>query len=238
MKAMIFAAGYGKRLLPLTEKTPKALIPVKGRPMLDWVINHLTGFGVKNIIINTHYLHEDISNHIEKSHYSIPIALSYEKVIMGTGGGLYHTKEFWGDDDFFVCNADILCNANLKEFLQHHQRCKKWITLAVNHRQSSSMLLVDEAGCLVGRYKNRQEKIITKPTGSISKVGFCGFHIISPKFFSLVKLPVEFSIIDEYFKLLEKGLEIATWNIKDSYWEDIGTPATLNKANHEFASHY
>jgi len=231
---MIFAAGYGKRLLPLTEKTPKALIPVKERPMLDWVINYLQSFGIQEVIINTHYLHDHISDHIKKTDFSLPITLSHEKAILGTGGGLFQTKPFWGCDDFLVCNADILCNANLKDFNQHHQEQEKWVTLAVNHRQSNSMLLIDETGLLIGRFKNNQEQIILKPTGSIFKVGFSGFHIISPNFFSLLKPPVEFSIIDEYFKLLKQGLEITTWNIGNAYWEDIGTLETLNKANYEF----
>ena len=117
MKAMIFAAGYGKRLLPVTQHIPKALVKIQRRPMLDWIIENLISFGIKEIIINICHLSQKIISHLDSRQYPIVIKISYEEKMLGTGGGLYQTKDFWGDADFFVCNGDILCDADLNEFL-------------------------------------------------------------------------------------------------------------------------
>ncbi len=112
MKAMIFAAGFGKRLLPLTENTPKALAEIQNRPILDWIIDNLIQSGITDIIINTHHLATKIVSFLKAKQCSIPIKTSHEENILGTGGGLFNTKDFWNSHNFFVCNADILCNAN------------------------------------------------------------------------------------------------------------------------------
>ncbi len=234
MKAMIFAAGYGTRLLPLTQETPKALVPVKSRPMLDWIINQLCFCGITDVIINTHHLHHKIESYLNNQGYSIPITISYEETILGTGGGLFKTKDFWNNESFLVYNSDILCNADLRHFITNHVQNKSLATLAVNNKVSSSMLLIDKKNILIGRHKNGKQTIYRPPEGGVKKVGFCGIHMISPEIFLHISQPVEFSIIDEYFRLIKNGFKISTWDIKDAYWRDVGTPETLNAANREF----
>ncbi|MBT4091124.1 MAG: NTP transferase domain-containing protein, partial [Deltaproteobacteria bacterium] len=97
MKAMIFAAGFGKRLQPLTFKTPKALVKVKNRPMLDWVVDNLIHHGISEIIINTHYLHSKVHSYLKSNRFSVPITVSHEEIILGTGCGLYQTRQFWNE---------------------------------------------------------------------------------------------------------------------------------------------
>ncbi|MBU3914245.1 NTP transferase domain-containing protein [bacterium] len=234
MKAMIFAAGFGKRLLPLTENTPKALIQVQNRPMLDWIIDNLIQSGIKDIIINTHHLAPRIVSFLKEKQYPVSVKTSHEETILGTGGGLFNTKNFWNTNDFFVCNADILCNADLRIFHDHHKNRGSLVSLGINNRISKSMLLVDEKGYLVGNQKNGKREIIRTPHGEVQCFGFCGFHMISPKIFSYIDHPVEFSIIDEYFKIVRLGVPISTWHINDAYWEDIGTLEALRSANREF----
>jgi len=234
MKAMIFAAGFGRRLQPLTLDKPKALIEVKNRPMLDWVIRHLMRFGVREIIINTHYLHPQIVSYLNIHRYGISISLSHEPEILGTGGGFYRTRDFWGNDDFLLYNVDILCNADLESFLQHHRHGGAEVTLGVNRRLSGSMLLVDERGALVGRRRNEREELLREPVGKVTPVGFCGLHAVSPRLLGWIKPPIEFSIIDLYYRLLEAGLSVLTWDIGNAYWEDIGTPEALVGAEASF----
>jgi len=234
MKAMIFAAGFGTRLQPLTSNTPKALVKVKKRPMLDWVIDRLVQYGVNEIIINTHYLHEEIQAYIQLHQYPVPISISYEETILGTGCGLYQTRHFWDNSDFFICNVDILCDANLDLFFEYHKSHAAAVSLAVNEKVSTSMLLVDQQGALVGRSIAGERQLLKTPEGVIKEVGFCGLQTISPLFFSQIKLPMSFSIIDDYMNLLRAGASVMTWSIGDAYWEDIGTPETVAKANREF----
>ncbi len=183
MKAMIFAAGFGKRLQPLTFEIPKALVTIKNRPMLDWVVDNLVHHGIGEIILNTHYLHSKIHSYLKPNPYPVPVTISHEETILGTGHGLYKTRHFWDDSDFFVCNVDILCDVDLQTFFKFHASHKTIVTLGVNDRLSKSMLLVDEAGFLVGRSVAGQQQLLKKPLGKTFEVGFCGFHAISPAFF-------------------------------------------------------
>ncbi|MBU2643483.1 NTP transferase domain-containing protein [bacterium] len=235
MKAMIFAAGFGKRLLPLTMKIPKALVVVHNRPMLDWVIEHLMRHGINDIIVNTHHLHSEIEAYLEMNSYSIPISISHEETILGTGSGLYQTRHFWDNSDFYVCNVDILCKADLSAFFAFHGSHASLVSLGVNDRVAKSMLLVDQEGYLVGRSVAGQKQIVGRPRGKIHEAGFCGMHAISPSFFQHVIPPMSFSIIDDYMNLLQAGISIRTWSIGDAYWEDIGTPEALKRANRDFS---
>jgi len=234
MKAMIFAAGFGKRLQPLTLDTPKALVKVQGRPMLDWVVQRLVRHGVTDLIINTHHLHHLINNYIQERGFPIPVRLSHETDILGTGGGLNRTRNFWDSNPFFVHNVDILCNADLNLLSDHHRAENAAATLAINEKQSDSMLLVDERGFLVGKSFKDNWQLAGKAEGRIREVGFCGFQVISPEFWNLVPPPMSFSIIDDYLFLIKAGGTVATWSIGTSYWEDIGTPEALSRAEAEF----
>ena len=234
MKAMIFAAGFGKRLQPLTFGNPKALVMIRNRPMLDWVVDNLVYHGISEIIINTHYLHSKIHSYLQSNPYPVPVTVSHEETILGTGCGLYQTRHFWDDSDFFVCNVDVLCDVDLQKFFKFHTSHEALVTLGVNNHVSNSMLLVDETGFLVGRSIKGQQQLLKKPLGKTFEVGFCGFHAISPAFFSEVRPPMSFSIIDDYMEFLRAGGSIMTWSIGDAYWEDIGTMETLKKANREF----
>ena len=116
MKAMIFSAGFGKRLLPITANIPKALVTIKRRPILDWIIKFLIQSGIDEIIINTHYLADQVESFIHRKKYKIPITCIYESELLGTGGGLYNTRKKWGQDNIYICNVYILCDFDLKTF--------------------------------------------------------------------------------------------------------------------------
>ena len=124
MKAMILAAGFGKRLLPFTEHTPKALFPVGGRPLLDIIINNLQDSGCQAIIINTHHLYQKIDSFIAQQKYTIPVYTQYEPVILGTGGAVKNVADFWDDNPFMVINGDIVLKHEV--FLRPLRLCGKY----------------------------------------------------------------------------------------------------------------
>ena len=239
MKAMIFAAGYGKRLLPFTNHTPKPLALVKNQPVIAWILAQLSHYEFNDIVINTHHLAKKIEDYLNGAQFDGSISISFEKTLLGTGGGLYKTIDFWDDEDFYLCNSDILCTLDLKEFLSYHQNRHSLATLAINSVESPSMLLVDEQDHLVGLKKNRENCLYTSPKGEIRTKGFCGLQMISPLLFSYLRPPIAFSIIDEYLKLISKGHKIVTWDIGDNYWIDVGTSERLETANLQFPGfHY
>jgi MurNAc alpha-1-phosphate uridylyltransferase len=235
MKAMIFSAGFGSRLRPLTKNCPKALIPFHHQPILQWIMDSLKGFGVSEFLMNTHYLAEQIDQFLEENKNLYSAKTSYEEEILGTGAGLFQTKDFWGKEDFFIQNADILCSADLTQLSKLQEKKNSLATLAVQKRDGESLLLADETGKLCGRQKFGKQEILIPTEGKVTAYGFCGIHYLSPKMFDLPHPPIiEFSIIDTYMRLVRSGHEIYLWDIEDAYWIDIGTVESLEEAKKTF----
>ncbi|KAK3608782.1 hypothetical protein CHS0354_006823 [Potamilus streckersoni] len=113
MKAMIFAAGFGTRMKPLTLRTPKALLPYKGIPVIRHIISLLPP--VKELAVNTHYLHDRVADWFAQNEFSFPVRLYYEPEILGTGGGLHNASPSLRGSDFIVWNCDILCDLNIPQ---------------------------------------------------------------------------------------------------------------------------
>ena len=108
MKAMILAAGFGKRLGELTKSKPKPLLEVKGKPLINYHIEKLISSGFRTIAINTHYLGAQISDHvIDNFGQKVEIHISHEKKLLGTGGGIKKAISGFGDEDIVVINSDI-----------------------------------------------------------------------------------------------------------------------------------
>jgi len=111
--ALILCAGYGKRLNPLTLKTPKPLLKLNNISLLENTINLINDFGIKNILINTFYLGEKIKNFIENKNYPLNIeVLSDGEKILDTGGGIFNLIKNSEDEDFLILNPDTLWNSN------------------------------------------------------------------------------------------------------------------------------
>ena len=108
MKAMILAAGYGKRLQPLTNKIPKPLLPVAGKPLLQHHIEHLASIGITDIVINTCWLAQQIEDYFgDGSNYAVNITWSRESKPLETGGGINKALPFLGEQPFLLVNGDI-----------------------------------------------------------------------------------------------------------------------------------
>ena len=132
---MIFAAGLGSRLKPLTDNLPKALVPVAGKPMLEHVILKLKAAGFNEIVINIHHLGQQIIDFLEaNNNFGVQIHISDERdYLLDTGGGIKKATRFlMGDEPFLVHNVDILSNVDLKQLYQHHAEGKALATLLVS----------------------------------------------------------------------------------------------------------
>ena len=161
-KAIILAAGFGKRLLPLTKEQPKPLLEVKGKKLLDYSISFLLANGVSNIIINSHYLHEQISNFVNERYPNIKI--SYEKEILDTGGGILNALPFFKGENFLVLNSDTIwtndCKIDLKKLTDvfYEGKNKAALLLATKENSFDSNLSgdfgIDEQGFLNKKEKN------------------------------------------------------------------------------------
>ena len=236
MKAMIFAAGLGTRLKPLTDHMPKALVPVAGKPMLEHVINKLKSSGVNEIVINVHHFANQIIDFVKvNDNFGITIHISDEsEQLLDTGGGIKKASPFF-TEPFIVHNADILSNIDLKELYEYHLTSNNDATLLVSPRKTVRYLLFDNADRLCG-WVNK-DTLQTKPAGVVyqpelqKEYAFGGIHVISPSLFQHMQdsWSGKFSIMDFYLETCRKA-QLGGYIKEDLQLIDIGKTDTLVKA--------
>ena len=236
MKAMIFAAGLGTRLRPLTDNMPKALVPVAGKPMLQHVIERMKAAGFNEITINIHHFGQQIIDFVQANQqFGITIHISDERnELLDTGGGIKKARPFLdGNEPFLVHNADILTDVNLRKLYQHHLTNNADATLLVSQRNTSRYLLFDNDNRLKGWINKTTGEI--KPQGfsyienELSGLAFGGIHVISPRLFHLLESEQwqgKFSIIPFYLSICRKA-RIQGFSTEGYQWFDIGKPDTL-----------
>ncbi len=239
MKAMIFAAGLGSRLKPLTDNMPKALVPVAGRPMLEHVILKLKASGFSEIVINVHHFGEQIIDFLKANNdFGLTIHISDERdQLLDTGGGIKKARCFFDNskEPFLVHNVDILSNIDLCKLYNYHLEHGNVATLLASRRETSRYLLFDKEDKLKGW--------MNKDTGSVKPEGFqydellhqqyafSGIHILSPTIFDMMggQWEGKFSIMDFYLATCSQvpyaGCLMETLDLID-----IGKPETLSLA--------
>ncbi len=236
MKAMIFAAGLGTRLKPLTDTVPKALIPVGGKPLLQHVIEKLKNSGVDEIIINVHHFANQIIKFIELNNsFDIRIEFSDEtEELLDTGGAIKKASWFFDDGKpFLIHNVDILSNINLDELYKYHLREGVDAVMVVSLRDTSRYLLFSKEGRLSG-WTNVQTNEIKSPYLDIkvedySKYAFSGIHIFNPSLFECFEeFGNKFSIIDFYLDICKRK-EVISFVPDNFSMVDVGKIDTLNE---------
>jgi NDP-sugar pyrophosphorylase family protein len=233
MKAMLFAAGKGTRLQPLTNSIPKALVKVAGISLLERAIQKLVLNGFVDIIINVHHFSNQIIEFLKlHNNFETNIVFSDESnLLLDTGGGLKQASWFLKDKPFLVYNVDVLTDLNLQELFANHLKSNALATLAVRERQTKRYLLVDENERLRG-WKNTEtgetRGILTNAT-SLKPSAFSGIHIIDPKLFSFMPEEKVFSIMDFYINICSQQ-HINTFDHSQGYWTDVGKPEELAAA--------
>lgn len=235
MKAMVFAAGIGSRLRPLTIKKPKALVEIDGRPMIEHVLLHLSNYGCRNIIINLHHFPGQVKKFLEENdNFGLNLTFSEESELLDTGGGLKKASWFFGEKPFLLYNADILSNLNLNALVDFHNMHDGVATLVVRKRKSSRYLLLDETNKLVGWEDNRKkDRKIPVKVNKYEPFAFSGIHLVDPEIFQFFPGEDKFSIMEFYLNLI-KSHQIYGFIDHHSYWFDIGTKEKLQQADDYF----
>lgn len=244
MKAMIFAAGIGSRLKPLTDKMPKALVPINGKPMLEHVLVKLKAAGFFDIVINIHHFGEQIIKFLESNNnFEMDIKISDERdYLMDTGGGIKHAASYLGGQEpFLVHNVDILSNVDLRKMYQYHSASDSLATLLVSNRSSTRQLFFDKNKNLCGWRNNETGEV--KPAypymdcSKLSEFAFGGVHVISPKIFEYMdEWTGKFSIINFYLSVCPKA-PICYYTTDMLELMDIGKPETLAEAGEWVRKH-
>lgn len=231
---MIFAAGLGTRLRPLTDNKPKALVQVNGKPLLELVIQKLKRSGFDHLVINVHHFAEQIIDFLRSNNdFGLKIDISHEKQqLLETGGGLLNARHLLGSEPFLVHNVDILTDLNLDSLYKFHLRKGGMASLAVKSRNTSRYLMFDKMMKLKGwkNEKTGEKKFTGTERYNLIPLAFSGIHVIDPKIFDLFTLTGKFSIIDEYLSVA-KTHKINGYQDDLNFWLDLGNLRNLKQAS-------
>ncbi len=245
MKAMIFAAGLGTRLRPITDTLPKALIEVGGKPMLRHVIDRIISAGITDFVVNIHHHASLLRSYLNSlSLPGVNISISDESdLLLDTGGAIVKAAPMLEGSDILIHNADILTDFDLSSMMDMHSASGADATLMTAHRDSSRQLLFSPSGRMVG-WRNMTTGETRSPYAAsamppASPLAFGGVHIISPQVINMLKTyrdTIEpFSITPFYIDTCAK-IDIRSFTPKGTYhWFDIGRPETLRLAREKFS---
>jgi mannose-1-phosphate guanylyltransferase len=224
MKAMILAAGFGTRLKPLTNMIPKPLVPIGNKPIVDRLIRYLKEHGIREVIVNAHHHHQQVVDHLDGGRpFGIPIEIRVEPKILGTGGGIKNTEDFWGSEPFIVINSDILTNIDLRKACEEHRRNANIVTLILHDYKDFNQIRIDDQ-------LNVLDIASEKRTG---RLAFTGIHIIEPEVLNFLPKDVFSNIIECYRKLIVLGKPVRAFVSRGHYWRDMGTVDSYMQANKE-----
>lgn len=237
MKAMLLAAGLGTRLKPFTDEHPKALALVNGKSLLQRNIEYLQKFDIHEVVVNVHHFAKQITDALLKYNgWGSHIEISDEKdAILETGGGLKRAKDFFNKENHFVMmNVDVLTDLDLNKMISAHIVNKPLATLATTCRNSSRVLLFNEANYLCG-WKNVKtgETKIPQTAETLMEKAFSGIHIIDHAIFELLQQERKFSIIDTYLDLC-KSQKIMSFDHSGGKFKDVGTTESVLEAEKMF----
>ncbi len=212
MKAMILAAGRGKRMGSLTENTPKPLLKVGGRCLIEWQIARLEQAGFKDIVINLGYLGEQIANYLgDGGRYGVAIEYSIEPPEgLETGGGVFQALPLLGDKPFVLVNADVFCDYPYE-------------LLRSKTPESIHLVLVDTPA-----FKAKGDFALLNGQLVVGEqLTFSGISVINPKIFAHCQAGF-FPIAPLFHQAIENGG--ATAEYYSGQWMDVGTPERLMQA--------
>jgi NDP-sugar pyrophosphorylase family protein len=237
---MVFAAGQGQRLRPLTETLPKALVTVGGRPMIDYPLLLLRRYGIREVVINLHHLGEQIEAYLgDGAKLGLKIRYSREPELLDTGGGLLQARDFLQDQTFIVINTDVLIDLPIDELIAFHRQRGAAVTLVVRADKDADRygsMEMDGEGRIY-RFLNASAPHRHPTAGA--KLMFTGVQILEPRVFDFmpsVHVPQKFGTTKHtYPRMLSAGEPLYGFRF-DGYWHDLGTEERIREAERSLAA--
>ena len=216
MKAFVLGAGLGTRLRPLTERRPKPLVPLYGKPLITFGFDHLIANGITSFVVNTHHCPEAYDQLLPGNDYcGIPIEYRYEPVLLDTGGGIKNVESFVGGEPFVAYNGDILADIPLRPAIKRHMESGHLATLVL--RSSGGPLHIQAHDGLVTDIRGKLGN------GNDPAFLFTGITVLSPEIFRHIPFGQVVSIIPIYLDLLRAGANIGAHIADEGLWFDLGT---------------
>ncbi|MBZ0114688.1 MAG: NDP-sugar synthase [Thermoanaerobaculia bacterium] len=222
LRALVLAAGHGRRLRPLTATTPKPLLPILGRPILLHTLEALSGAGIERVAINLHHEGEAITRALGSRPLGLEVTYSHEEDLLGTLGALVPLEPFWRDADaLLVINGDSLCRWPLKALIRRHLKAEAAATLLLLEKLDPASY-----GGGVGLDSERRIRSL-RPGREVGEIArrhvFAGAHLLDPR--RLPDLgPGELNFVPDLWEpWLRQGVPIASVTTRRP-WHDLGTP--------------
>jgi MurNAc alpha-1-phosphate uridylyltransferase len=221
--AMVLAAGFGKRMRPLTETVPKPLIPLCGTPLIDWTMARLRAAGVGHFVVNSHYLADRIEAHFAGAP---DVTLSYEPEILDTGGGVRNALPLLGEGPFFAANADTV-------WLDGPVPAARRMAAAFDPARMDALLLLHPVATAGGDYAGPGDYALD-PLGraerrrehSVAPHLFAGLSVLTPALFD--GAPAGAFSLNRVFDAAERAGRLHAL-VHDGEWYHVGTPAALEE---------
>lgn len=224
MKAMILAAGMGTRLRPLTNDKPKAIVPVTNTPIISRTISYLKSYGVSSIVVNAHHRYNQLCKYLDNGRpFDLDIDVRIEPEILGTGGGLKNTEDFWDNEPFILINSDILTDINLELAYKHHNESGSIATLILHDCEPFNQIKID----------NNRKLIDISQKDLEGRLAFTGIHIIEPELLSHIPVETYSDIVAIYRHLITSNEPLSAYISENHYWRDIGSIDSYFNANRE-----
>ncbi len=233
MRALLLAAGLGTRLDPITRSVPKCLVPIRGRPLIDYWFDHLFASGlVERVLVNTHYLAYQVQDHVAHSRWAARIDLVHEAELLGTAGTIKANRDYFGSEDFLVAHADNLTTFDVAQFVAAHAarpaHCAlTMLTFRTDDPRSCGIVELGASEVVVGFHEK-----VDDPPGNLANAAV---YLLTPEVADFTARSggrmIDFStqiiphFVGRIFAVVGRG-----------YHRDIGTIESLRRANEDAAA--
>ena len=217
-RAFVLGAGLGTRLRPLTDRIPKPLLPVRGRPLVTLALDHLAAFGVREVIVNTHHAASEwMKAFPEGRHGPLALTFRHEPVLLDTGGGLKNAEDFFnGGGTFLACNGDIATTLPLAAAVAAHRAAGNVVTMVLRSGDGPRHVALHPDG----RVRDIRGLL---GTGAEGKYIFTGIHVLEPSIFREIPDASPRPIIPVYLDMIRRGLRVGGVVLDEGDWRDLGT---------------
>jgi mannose-1-phosphate guanylyltransferase len=225
--AFILGAGLGTRLRPLTEKCPKPLLTIGGRPIITYAMEHLRAIGVQKFIINTHHCPEKYAEVFPDNQWQgIPIIFRHEPVLLDTAGGRKNIEDLIAEEErIIVYNGDIITNLPLQPLIEKHLSQKAEVTLALRSREHLLNVNIDKEGFVCD-----MRHLLNNP--GVQSCLFTGIYIVEKSFLKRLEAgKIESIVLPLVSMIKENHRSVAGVVIDEGYWHDVGTIDEYKKLN-------
>jgi NDP-sugar pyrophosphorylase family protein len=229
-RAFVLGAGLGTRLKTLTERLPKPLIPIYGKPLITFAFDQLIAAGAREIVVNTHHCHEQYATAFPGAEYrGAHLIFEHEPILLETAGGIKNVERHFAGQPFVVYNGDILTNVPVEKALAHHAASGNEVTMVLRSHGEPLHVALDG-----GRVVDIAGRLgIEAPQRCL----FAGIYVVSPKFLCRIPPHTRISVIPLFMEMIKEGARLGGLVLDEGVWWDLGTRESYLDVHAALARH-